>query len=922
MKSGSTPQFRVALAVLASLLFAVPAMATTFLMATDQSMVEKSSAVVEARVLSRDHAPGIKMPSTDYMIEVTEVLSGEVTGRNLIVRVPGGERPDGIGLRLSGMPEFVIGERVLLFLNPRADGTYGIRHQMLGAFHEVARAGQSVYVRSLQGAQEMVVPGLEDKSGFYRLRAAEPFRRWVEGVGRGDSPRPDYFIEREAGLGEDGDPGRVTGQFTLFRDTQGRGANNLNIRWFNFDSGGSVDWRNGVGGQPGFNSNATANAFRSGMASWNNDNRSLVNYRYVGTTGSSSGLSDLDGVNSLVYRNVDESISDGDFECDGNSASGVLALGGPFYCRPGSTIREAPHYPNIACPAGSNAGVNAAFEADIVTNRGIECLFQILRGLDNGAQRAQRALEALFGHELGHTLGIGHSCTGDDDPNCNAVRADALMYPFLHTDGRGSVLNSDDRAAVRFLYPGSAAPQVPAAPTNLIAELIDATSIELTWQDNSNDESSFVIETSISGAGFETLTSVAANTETLELSDLEDETTFRFRVRARNSQGSSVPSNEVELATEVGLPDAPAGLVAQTGSATSALLTWQDRSDNETEFVVEALTADSDGEWFPVQSGITADPDASNVETEVDGLETGLPHTFRVRALNSAGLSGPSNVDAATPDEAVDGCVEGPNTLCLLNDRFRVRSVWRNFRVDPGVTGMGGVGDDLGDRTGTFWFFNPDNVELIVKVLDGTNINEFYWTFYGSLSDVEYWITVVDTESGDSRTYYNAPEQQCGRLDNASIPVDLPTDPGASSRVAAVPLVISGEAEAGTCVASDTTLCLLDDRFAVEVDWVVPSGDPAVEDEAGQGTALTAEGSERTGYFWFFKEDNIELVVKALDGRGVNGYFWFFYGALSNVEYEITVTDTVDGKTRTYRNEFGNECGQFDNIAFLPEGSG
>jgi hypothetical protein len=49
-----------------------------------------------------------------------------------------------------------------------------------------------------------------------------------------------------------------------------------------------------------------------------------------------------------------------------------------------------------------------------------------------------------------------------------------------------------------------------------------------------------------------------------------------------------------------------------------------------------------------------------------------------------------------------------------------------------------------------------------------------------------------------------------------------------------------------------------------------------------------------------------------LDGRGVNGRFWFFYGALSDVEYQITVTDTVTGAARTYQNQSGNLCGGAD----------
>jgi hypothetical protein len=53
-----------------------------------------------------------------------------------------------------------------------------------------------------------------------------------------------------------------------------------------------------------------------------------------------------------------------------------------------------------------------------------------------------------------------------------------------------------------------------------------------------------------------------------------------------------------------------------------------------------------------------------------------------------------------------------------------------------------------------------------------------------------------------------------------------------------------------------------------------------------------------------------------LDGRGVNGSFWFFYGALSNVEYTLTVTDTTTGAVRTYRNPVGNFASVGDTGAF------
>ena len=71
-----------------------------------------------------------------------------------------------------------------------------------------------------------------------------------------------------------------------------------------------------------------------------------------------------------------------------------------------------------------------------------------------------------------------------------------------------------------------------------------------------------------------------------------------------------------------------------------------------------------------------------------------------------------------------------------------------------------------------------------------------------------------------------------------------------------------------------------------------------------------------SGAFWFFQPSNIELVVKVLDGRAINGHFWVFYGALSNVGYTITVTDTATGESKTYTNPEGHLASLADTEAF------
>ena len=96
-----------------------------------------------------------------------------------------------------------------------------------------------------------------------------------------------------------------------------------------------------------------------------------------------------------------------------------------------------------------------------------------------------------------------------------------------------------------------------------------------------------------------------------------------------------------------------------------------------------------------------------------------------------------------------------------------------------------------------------------------------------------------------------------------------------------------------TCVQTASALCLNAGRFRVSVSWITATA-------SGSGTAVLLTGD--TGYFWFFTSGNVEIVVKVVDGRTFNNHFWVFAGGLTNVDTTITVTDTVLGTTRTYRN--------------------
>jgi hypothetical protein len=96
-------------------------------------------------------------------------------------------------------------------------------------------------------------------------------------------------------------------------------------------------------------------------------------------------------------------------------------------------------------------------------------------------------------------------------------------------------------------------------------------------------------------------------------------------------------------------------------------------------------------------------------------------------------------------------CLEGPNTLCLNRGRFQVEIDWQTAS-DSGA----GVADRETDDTGTFWFFRPTNLEMLIKVLDGCLVNGHYWVFFGPTTNVGFNLRVIDTQTGATKNYPNS----------------------------------------------------------------------------------------------------------------------------------------------------------------------
>jgi len=90
--------------------------------------------------------------------------------------------------------------------------------------------------------------------------------------------------------------------------------------------------------------------------------------------------------------------------------------------------------------------------------------------------------------------------------------------------------------------------------------------------------------------------------------------------------------------------------------------------------------------------------------------------------------------------------------LCFHDGRFTVTAEWETGDQSGVAQAV-----PLTDDTGTFWFFSPDNIEVVVKVLDACGLDPFnnFWVFAAGLTDVKVTLRVTDTVTFETQEWVN-----------------------------------------------------------------------------------------------------------------------------------------------------------------------
>jgi titin len=246
------------------------------------------------------------------------------------------------------------------------------------------------------------------------------------------------------------------------------------------------------------------------------------------------------------------------------------------------------------------------------------------------------------GYRVERLIGTTWTAVGEDlDADTTSLNVAELTAGTTYAF-RVSALGPGGVSPASSTYTGTT---IPPAPASLTLSALSTSQIKLTWT-NVTGETGYKVERSTNGVDWTQIASTAVNVAAYTSSLLGENTVYHYRVRAFRTEGDG---NYTDSASTRTLLSAPTGMTATATSTTQINLSWND-SSGETGYRVERLSGTN---WVQLGENL----DADDTDLSITGLIAGTAYSYRVRAINSGGLSGSSNTATATTIPPAAGSV-------------------------------------------------------------------------------------------------------------------------------------------------------------------------------------------------------------------------------------------------------------------------